>query len=277
MNALTIQIADIPVTLALDECTPTVRARIIEHYDAFIVPLQSNALTIHVRSEPGDPFVPLNISPIFHIRTARHDGRIDFESYYERGWIERTENRGTLVLRPLGETENFLRVLYAWLCVEQSALLIHAAGIIRKNRGYVFFGPSGNGKTTISRLSMDDIVLSDDLVIVKKQNARWRVFGVPFRGDFPEAPRTNATAELAGVFALFKDHRHYLAPLASAEAIARLSACVPFVMTQPNAAKHVIAICSELAQSVPTQTLHFARDNEFWKVIDGFAQVPHPA
>lgn len=277
MDSLTIQIADIPVTLELDECTPAARARIIEHYDAFSVPLQSNALTIHIQSEPGDPFVPLNISPIFYIRTARHDSRIDFESYFERGWIDRAENRGTLVLRPLGEIENFLRVLYAWLCVEQAALLIHAAGIIRKNRGYVFFGPSGNGKTTISRLSMNDIVLSDDLVIVKKQSGMWRVFGVPFRGDFPEAPRTNATAELAGVFALSKDTRHFLAPLSSVEAVARLSACVPFVMTQPNAARRVIEICSDLAQSVPTQTLHFARDNEFWKVIDGFVQVPHPA
>jgi hypothetical protein len=277
MNALTIQIADIPVTLELDECTPIARTRIIEHYDAFTVPLQSNALTIHIQSEPGDPFVPLNISPIFYIRTTRHNGRIDFESYFERGWIDRTENRGTLVLRPLGETENFLRVLYAWLCVEQSALLIHAAGIIRNNRGYVFFGPSGNGKTTISRLSMEDTVLSDDLVIVKKQNAAWRVFGVPFRGDFPEAPRTNATAELAGIFALAKDDQHYLVPLSPVEAVARLAACVPFVMAQPNVAHRVIEICSDLVRCVPAQTLHFARDNEFWKVIDGFTKVPHPA
>lgn len=277
MALFTIQIADIPVTLDLAKCAPATRARILDHYAVFIVPTQANALTIRVETQAGEPFVPLNISPTWHIRTREQHGRIEFESYFDQGWIDRAANRGQLVLRPTGEIENFLRVLYAWLCIDQSALLVHAAGVIRNQRGFVFFGASGDGKTTVSRLSMTETVLSDDLVIVKKQNGVWQVYGVPFRGDFPEAPRTNATAELAGIFALAKANHHYLAPLLPVEATARLAACIPFVMAQPNVAQSVIELCSDLARCVPAQTLHFARNNEFWKVIDGFAKVPHPA
>ncbi len=56
-------------------------------------------------------------------------------------------------MRPGGNPENYLRVIYAWRCLEQGALLVHASGVIRRGRGFVFFGPSGSGKTTSARLS----------------------------------------------------------------------------------------------------------------------------
>jgi len=272
-----IQIADIPVSLSFADCDPAIHARIIEHYQAFLTQPQDGTLSIQIRCESGAPFIPPDISTTWQIRTSAHHGRIEFESYYERGWVDRLENRGGLLLRPQGDPENFLRVVYAWLCLEQSALLIHAAGVIQNERGFVFFGHSGSGKTTLSRLSLNHTVLSDDLVIIKKQNKTFRLYGVPFRGDFPEAPRTNAAAELVGLFALSKSDRHYLAPLAQGDAVARLAACVPFVMTQPLAAQRVIEICSDLARHMPMQTLHFARDNGFWKVLDGFEKIPSAA
>jgi hypothetical protein len=132
----------------------------------------------------------------------------------------------------------------------------------------VFFGPSGSGKTTTARLSSAHTILSDDLVIIKKVAHQYRVFGVPFRGDLPEAPRTNASAELRGLFAIVKDTRHFLAPLALPEAVARLAQCVPFVMAQPETARRVTDICADLAARVPVRALHFRRDDGFWEIID---------
>jgi hypothetical protein len=53
------------------------------------------------------------------------------------------------------------------------------------------------------------------------------------------------------------------------EAIARLAACVPFVMAQANQSARVIEICSSLAASVPVREMHFAQDSGFWKVVHG--------
>jgi hypothetical protein len=111
--------------------------------------------------------------------------------------------------------------------------------------------------------------LSDDLVIIKKQAARFSVFGVPFRGDLPEAPRTNAVADLQGLFALVKYSEHRISPMPAPEAVARLSACLPFVLTHSANAQRVTEICADLSAAVPVRKLFFRRDDKFWEVIDG--------
>ncbi len=267
-NELTISIADLPITLQFDQLDVATRTKIVEHYADFIVPSAQAHYWVKVRVEPGAEFIPFGFSMAWQIRTTRQNDRIDFESHCEKGWVDGTTRRGELVIRPRGgNIENFLRVLYAWLCIEHGSLLLHACGIIRDRRGYVFFGPSGNGKTTTARLSSQYTILSDDLIIIKKHQDRFIVCGTPFRGDLPEAPRTNQSAELVGVFALTKDTRHYLAPLASSEAVARLVQCVPFVMSQPENAMRVTDICVDLVNRVSVQMLHFRRDAGFWELI----------
>lgn len=267
-DQLTISIADLPITLQLDQLDVATRTKIVEHYGDFIVPSAQAHYWVKVRVEPGAEFIPFGFSMAWQIRTTRQNDRIDFESHCEKGWVDGATRRGELVIRPRGgDIENFLRVLYAWLCLENNAVLLHACGIIRHQRGYVFFGPSGSGKTTTARLSINDTILSDDLIIIKKNRGRFLGYGTPFRGDLPEAPRTNQSAELAGVFALTKDTRHYLAPLASSEAVARLVQCVPFVMQQPQSVLQVMELCRDLVTLVPVRMLHFRRDAGFWELI----------
>ncbi len=263
-----ISIADIHVQLQLAGCEPATRAKILEDYEAFHVPPQAGLGVVCLQTEPGPPFVPIQSGGSWEIHAARREGRLEFESYFEKGWIEVATGAGQLVLRPEGSPENFLRVLYAWRCLEHEALLLHAGGVIRNGRGYVFFGPSGSGKTTITGLSRAHTILSDDLVILKKEGAGVRVYGVPFRGDLPEAPRTNAQAELVGLFTLVKDTTHRITPLDFQSGVARLTACVPFIMGQAENARRVMEICLELARRVPVRTLRFRRDDGFWDVID---------
>lgn len=267
-DQLTISIADLPITLQLDQLDAAARAKIVEHYTDFIVPPAQAQYVVDVRVEPGVEFIPFGFSMAWQIRTTRKNDRIEFESHCEKGWVDGATRRGELVIRPRGgNIENFLRVLYAWLCIEDNSLLLHACGISRHQRGYVFFGPSGSGKTTTARLSANDTILSDDLVIIKKNRGRFLVYGTPFRGDLPEAPRTNQSADLAGAYALTKDSRHFLAPLAPSEAVARLAQCVPFVMQQPQSALRVMDICRDLVTLVPVRMLHFRLDSGFWELI----------
>ncbi len=269
MNSLTIRIADLDTTLDLTECHAATRARLAEHYAAFVAPPSPDAFTVRVRVEPGAAYISPDSSRTWQVRSALRDGRLEFVSLFESGEMDWATRQGALVMRSEGDPENFLRVLYAWRCLESGALLVHASGVIRDGRGYVFFGPSGSGKTTVTRLSSRDTILSDDLVIVKKRAARFCVYGVPFRGDLPEAPRANAVAELHGLFALTKSSEHRVAAMPASEAVARLAACVPFVMTRPAHAQRVAEICAELHAAMPARRLYFLRDERFWEVIDG--------
>lgn len=268
-HPITLSIADWRVSLLLDECDAMARAQILARYAAFIIPFDSRALTVRVRSEPGELFIPFGErGSVWQIRTMTQNGVIHFESHAEKGWLDRAAGRGELVLRPRGNIENYLRVLYAWLALDHDSLLLHACGIIRNGKGYVFFGPSGSGKTTTATLSAVHTILSDDLVIIKKIAGTYHACGVPFRGDLPEAPRTNAAAPLRGLFTLVKDTQHFLVPLALPDAVAQLVRCVPFVMAQAENARRVANVCLDLATRVPVREMHFCRDAGFWDVID---------
>jgi len=109
--------------------------------------------------------------------------------------------------------------------------------------------------------------LSDDLVIVRLNGGAARVYGVPFRGDFPEAPRVNQSAELRGLFHLVKAPDHRLAAVAAPEALARLLACAPFVMTDAARARQAMQVCRQVMAHTAVRALHFRPDPGFWRVL----------
>lgn len=268
-HGLIVSIAGLAVSIDTSECAPPIRNQMIDHYSAFLVPSAQVIYNICIRTEPGEPFVPFQVGGVWQIYSREHAGRIEFESHLEKGWMNPATGQAELTLRESGDPENFFRVMYAWLALEHGGLLVHSSGVVRDGRGYAFFGASGDGKTTISRLSLNHTILSDDMVIIRKKNGKFHLYGVPFRGNLIEAPRTNASADLHGLFTLVKDHTHRLVPMSTSEGMAHLVACIPFVMAQPGNIQRVLGISSELVTQVPVRTLHFSRDPGFWRVIDG--------
>ena len=261
-----IEIADICVGLKLDHAETA--QRILGRYAGFLSPDGTPEVTVQVEVREGVQFVPLGESKYWVINSSFQDSRLIFESYFEAGSVDMATGQGHLLMAPRGSIGNFLRVFYSWRCIHKDALLVHSAGVIKGEKAFVFFGPSGSGKTTVTRLSLDHMVLSDDLVIISKRDGAYKAYGVPFRGDMPEASRTNARANLYGLFRLKKDTRHFTKPLGHSQAVAELISCVPFVMEDPIMNKRVMDICTDLAASVPVKELHFRRDKGFWRMID---------
>lgn len=270
-------IAGMPARLSVLGLSSEKQALLQSWYAAFLIDPGSDDLgddlwQIQVQVEAGDLFIPFQTG-LWQVHTYPSDERIEFISHQEKGWFSLPEKRGELTMRPEGNPENFLRVIYSWRCLERDAVLLHASGVIHDGGGYVFFGPSGSGKTTIARLSSQATVLSDDLVILQRRPAEGadfvQVHGVPFRGEMIEAARANASAPLRGLYMLVKDSRHYLADLPRVEAAARLSACIPFVMSAPERAQRALSLCDQITRLASVKALHFARDPGFWKVIDG--------
>jgi hypothetical protein len=267
MNEIGIEIAGIRVALLVDD--PATNQQIREQYASFLSGSGAPELRVRVRVEEGDTFVPLIPGP-WVIDTEHENGRLDFKSYLEKGFVHFPSGEGSLVLRPNALVENFLRVVYAWLCLGHEALLLHASGVLRDGQAFVFFGPSGSGKSTIAGLAEGCTVLSDDMVIVKRENGAFFAYGVPFRGAGQEAPRTNAKGELRGLFRLRKGPEHRLQPLRPAMALTELLADLPFVVKPGGHMRAGIAIAGDLVSSLPVADLVFRRDAGFWSVIDGY-------
>ena len=172
----------------------------------------------------------------------------------------------------LGALANFLRVAYALLLIRHGGFLFHSAGMIRDGRGYVFYGHSGSGKSTITRLSREQAtLLSDDLVALRDYDGAWRVHGTPFWGELRNYPRTAASAPLRGLFSLVKANDVALEPLPRGLAAADVVSSVPVTSTEPRLSTRLIDLCADLVARVPCYRLYFPRNDSFWRVIDELA------
>jgi hypothetical protein len=276
---LSLMIGGLQLQLTLIGLSPAASARLLADYTLFLQPWHQPwpqactsssgpnvALAVDIVAASGPPFLEPRSAPTWRIETQRAGSRILYRSYFERGWIDLAARRAALLLRPGAHPENFLRVACAWLAIEHRGLLLHASGIVRDGRGYVFFGHSGAGKSTVAELSPGAAILSDDLVWLRLQGGRIWLHGVPFRGEL-QAPHANAAAPVAGLYALEQAAQHRLRSLPPLLGAARLLACAPFVTEGVESAAHAMDICAALAQAQPIAVLEFARDGGFWPLI----------
>ena len=85
---------------------------------------------------------------------------------------------------------NYLMMLYAFATASHNTLMFHASVIRKENKGYLFLGKSGTGKSTHSGLWLKHIsgseLLNDDNPIVRfYEDGRVTIYGSPWSGKTP--------------------------------------------------------------------------------------------
>ncbi len=169
---------------------------------------------------------------------------------------------------PDPKLDYFLRVLYSLLIFESGGLLVHGAGIVRHGSGYVFLGPSGAGKTTVSSLSPDVVVLNDDLVVLRPDVGGWTIWSTPFSGPGQMRPNPGR-APLGVMVRLAQAQNHGLEALPPAFALAELAASCPVIPADQSRGKVLLERLRSLLERHPLYRLHFSKDSGFWAVVDG--------
>lgn len=160
-------------------------------------------------------------------------------------------------------TESFLRAVYSHLLIANHGFMLHAAGIVQKNNGYVFFGPSGAGKSTVTNLSTGTI-LADEAIAVRKVNGCYYLFGAPFwKGKNIRLP----LKRVKGLFALKKNSSNHTTRLTPSEGTRRLLSSLEFGIESPKLTKQLFATALEVLSFVPCYDLYFTKGNSFWDAI----------
>ena len=84
---------------------------------------------------------------------------------------------------------NAMMLLYTFNTTPYDTLMIHASVIAYKDGGYVFLGRSGTGKSTHSRLWLENIegawLLNDDNPIIRVIDGAVNIYGSPWSGKTP--------------------------------------------------------------------------------------------
>jgi hypothetical protein len=186
------------------------------------------------------------------------------------GYIDASQKSGRLRLntsRPREEIEYLLRMVCALLAFEAGGLLLHAAGVIHKGRAHVFFGYSGSGKSTVARLSSQDVVINDDLLLLMPAEDGWQVHATPFWNDYQSQPPASPEA-LAGLYRLVQDQEVFLEDISRAQAVAELVSSAPVVSADPSRSHTLLQRCQSILENAPSYRLHFLEDASFWQVIE---------
>ena len=148
--------------------------------------------------------------------------------------------------------------------------MLHAAAVKHDGRAYIFFGHSGSGKTTIARLSPDDVVLNDDLILLMPDTSagenKWRVFGTPFWNPTQVKP-TPQNAPLASMFRLVQDKNVFLEEINPGEAVAELLSNTPVIPADPLRSPPLLTRLHKIIKAATVSKLHFLPDDSFWRVV----------
>jgi hypothetical protein len=197
--------------------------------------------------------------------------RILFQRKDFAGWIDVEARRGRSVLRQNMEpfaVESFLRICYSFLAVAYDGLLLHSAGVIKGGNGYIFPGISGTGKSTIASLATEkEIVLSDEMVVVRRVGESYMVYSTPFYGT-NESADLNSNAPLKAAFLPVKDDKVYIKDTKPSQALTKLLSSVLFFGQEPSLTQHLMDTSADIIAQIPFYEMHFQRDTSFWKCID---------
>lgn len=113
------------------------------------------------------------------------------------------------------------QLLIVWLMAQGRGLMVHACGIKDGDKGYLFAGNSGHGKTTMAKLwRRHGMVLNDDRIILRPKDGRYRMYGTPWHGLYTRV--SSESVPLEKIFFLGRSETNSAVPVTKTAAGAKL-------------------------------------------------------
>ena len=109
---------------------------------------------------------------------------------------------------------------------QASGFVSHACGISYRDRGYLFVGQSGAGKSTIADLwqrKSEVKILSDDRIVIRRQNGKLFAYGTPWHGEGKFF--STEKSKLERIFFLKQGKKNEVKMLNPVDAASRLFVC----------------------------------------------------
>jgi hypothetical protein len=169
--------------------------------------------------------------------------------------------------------DSMMRIILSFRFLDRDGLLLHASGLIREGKGYLFVGQSGAGKSTVARCSADlATVLSDDLVLTYLTKTGGRICGTPFVGEYAAAG-VNLSAPLVGIYFLHQASHNRVVRVTPRDALRPLLRSVMYFGQEKASNQAVLDLALSFCEQIPCYNLHFLPDATFWRCIDA---EPYP-
>ena len=143
----------------------------------------------------------------------------------------------------------------------RGGVVLHGCGVSIDGRGIVFAGESGAGKSTLSRLlaRKEGIeLLSDDRVVVRRQNGSFYLYGTPWHGD--ETFAAPGGVELNRIFFIRHGQSNDARKLSAAGAVREMLKCSFPPLWDAVGMTAALELFHSMASAVPGAELDFVPD-----------------
>lgn len=158
---------------------------------------------------------------------------------------------GSLTLFPTDQ------ILLARLLADRNGFILHSCGAVMDEKGLLFIGHSGAGKSTIARLIAPHAeILCDDRNIVRRFEDGWKVYGTWSHGDVPEVSSRSAPLH-AILFIEQSDVNRIIRIDKQREIFRRLLACVIRPFVTKDWWEKTLASVEQIAKEVPCYRMQF--------------------
>lgn len=206
----TIQITIADFTINISGLSAKLKEKLLERYDGFLDGPAQNIFSATI-GKGSDCFISPAENGMLNIEEKNHEFKVYILSTDFSGFADMESRSGFILLARPDEVkfavysiENYLIRVFNIMAIEAGGFFLHACGVVKENKAYLFYGPSGSGKSAVASLSPELGVLSGDLILIFPAEGDYLASSTPFWGSMSRALKTKGSYTIKGCFHLVK-------------------------------------------------------------------------
>ena len=155
-------------------------------------------------------------------------------------------------------------IIMHYLTVKFDAVMIHASCVLNNQKGRIYTGFSGAGKSTMSKIWSDEgnLIINDDRLIIRKQNNRHYVYNTPMY--YKDVPKK---AALDSIFLISHSPQNKIKRISGALAVSKVLAFCIQNNFEPDFIQTKLNFLTELSTQIPVYELGFIPDKSVMNFI----------
>lgn len=157
-----VNIADIPINITINN-NKEIRYYLHKQFGKFIIKKKSYRYKINLIGKS----------------TQDNNFKISFENGYS-ATIQTPENLENILMLNV-----FLKIAFSVPLIKNKGLLVHGSSLLKGNKGYIFVGKEGIGKSTIVKLAKNYPSYNDDYAIIRSLGGVYYLYPSPFQETNP--------------------------------------------------------------------------------------------